>query len=300
MYVSVIIPTYNRSTLIASILDALEKQTFREFEVIVSNDGSTDDTAAVLLNVQNNYTYPITILNNKNGGRSIARNIGARAAKGELLVFFDDDVRPNPKCLALHVDFHQKHPNALLDGPALYDLDVVKNKGDFQWYRSNLEMSWYTKNNYPVKKERAGLVGANKSMPKALFWELGGLDEQLTDSEDFEFAYRAMHQYKYEIYFDYRTWVYHDDYKSFPQYLKRRMEANGSSKNLVQLYPEILEQYSSKFIFKPTPWKQPFFNLFKTPFFRNLPTTKFFLNCFPQKLRYKLYDIIITANTLYN
>lgn len=300
MFVSVIIPTYNRSHLILSILDALELQTFKGFEVVISNDGSTDNTVQVIRENQVKYSFDINILDNKNGGRSIARNEGVRNAKGDLLVFFDDDVRPNPNCIQLHVDFHNKYPNALLDGPALYDLEEVKTKGDFQWYRSNLEMSWYVKNDQPVKKERAGLVGANKSMSKALFWEVGGLDEQLTDSEDFEFAFRAMHQYNYAIYFDYRTWVYHDDYKDFQQYLKRRMEANGSSKRLVRLFPEILEHYSSKFIFKPSPWKQPFFNIFKTSFFRKLPTTSFFLNYFPQKIRYKLYDIIITANTLYN
>ncbi|MFT5645523.1 MAG: glycosyltransferase involved in cell wall biosynthesis [Aureispira sp.] len=300
MFVSVIIPTYNRSHLILSILDALELQTFKDFEVVISNDGSTDDTVQVIKDNQGKYNFDINILDNKNGGRSIARNKGVRNAKGDLLVFFDDDVRPNSNCIQLHVDFHEKHPNSLLDGPALYDLEVVKTKGDFQWYRSNLEMGWYVKGNHPVKKERAGLVGANKSMSRALFWEVGGFDEQLTDSEDFEFAFRAMHHCNYDIYFDYRTWVYHDDYKSFQLYLKRRLEANGSSKRLIQLFPEILEHYSSKFIFKPNKWKQPFFNIFKASFFRKLPETTFFLNFLPQKIRYKLYDIIITANTLYN
>lgn len=300
MLVSVIIPTYNRSHLILSILDALEVQTFKEFEVVISNDGSTDDTVQVIKAHQAKYPFDINILDNENGGRSIARNEGVRHAKGDLLVFFDDDVRPNPNCIQLHVDFHKKQANCMLDGPALYDLEVVKEKGDFQWYRSNLEMSWYVKNDGPVKKERAGLVGANKSMPKALFWEVGGFDEQLTDSEDFEFAFRAMHKHNYDIYFDYRTWVYHDDYKSFEQYLNRRLEANGSSKRLVRLFPEILEYYSSKFIFKPNKWKQPIFNIFKAKFFQKLTTTTFFLKCFPQKVRYKLYDIIITANTLYN
>ncbi len=299
MTVSVIIPTYNRSHSILNILEALEQQTFKEFDVIISNDGSTDDTTQVIRDNINRYSFDITLLDKENGGRAIARNVGVRAATGDLLVFFDDDVRPSPRCLELHVAFHTTHPEALLDGPALYDLEIVKTKGDFQWYRSNLEMSWYTKNDHPVKKERAGLVGANKSMPRALFWKVGGLDEQLTDSEDFEFAFRAMHEHHYDIYFDYRAWVYHDDYKDFSQYLQRRREANGSSKRLVRLFPAILEQYSAKFIFTPNPWKKPLFTIFQARFFEKLPTTTFFL-WLPQKIRYKLYDIIITANTLYN
>jgi glycosyltransferase involved in cell wall biosynthesis len=300
MFVSIIIPTYNRSHLILSILDALEVQTFKEFEVVISNDGSTDDTVQVIEDHREKYTFDINILNNKNGGRSVSRNVGAKAAKGDLLIFFDDDVRPNAKCIELHAEFHKKHSNSLLDGPSLFDLEVAKEKGDFQWYRSNLEMTWYVKSDRPVKKEGAGLNGGNQSMPKALFEKVGGFDEQLTDSEDFEFAFRAMHKHDHEIYVDYRTWVYHDDYKSFQQYFKRRTEANGSSKRLVHLFPEILEYYPAKFTFKPSPWKQPIFNIFKAKFFQKLPTTTFFLKCFPQKVRYKLYDIIITANTLYN
>lgn len=300
MYLSVVIPTYNRSNLILTLLDAIEQQTFRDFEVIISNDGSTDDTAAVLHANQDQYNYPITVLHNSNGGRAVCRNRGAREAKGEVLVFFDDDIRPNPRCLELHAAFHREHPMAIFNGPALFDMAVVEAKGDFQYYRAKLEMSWYTRNDGPEQKMRAGLVGANKSMPRALFEELGGYNETLTDSEDFELAYRALHQYNYPIYFDYRAWVYHDDYKDFSQYLRRRLEANGSSKRLVERFPEILECYSEKFIFEPTPWKQPFFNIFKSQFFKTFPTTSFFQNYLPRNVRYKLYDIIITANTLYN
>jgi glycosyltransferase involved in cell wall biosynthesis len=300
MFVSVIIPTYNRSTTILYILEALESQTFQNFEVIICNDGSTDNTRTVLQKAQLTSTYPIHVLNNPNAGRAAARNRGAQAAKGEVFVFFDDDVRPNPKCLALHVEFHTSHTSCCMDGPYLFDLELSKQQGDFQYYRAQLEMSWNVENKGFTKKKRAGINGGNHSMPRTLFMTLGGYNEQLTDSEDFEFAFRAMHHYQYDIYNNYQAWVYHDDFKNFQQYFKRRLEANNSSKRLVHLYPEILVHYSSKFIFHPKLWKRPFFNVFKAPFFQNLPTTKFFLNCFPQKLRYKLYDIIITANTLYN
>lgn len=296
--ISVIIPTYNRSDKILNILDALEQQTFKDFEVVISNDGSTDDTADVIERTQSDYSYKIILLNNPNGGRAVARNRGVAEASGEILVFYDDDVRPNTNSLKLHNRFHEEYESAILNGPALYDMKRIC--GDFQRFRAKMEMSWYEKLSQPVRKDRGGLVGANKSMPKQLFIEIGGFDERLTDSEDFEFSFRARHVHKVPIYMDYRAWVYHDDYKDFPAYISRRLSANSSSKRLVKLFPEILEHYPDKFVFQPKRWKKPLFKFFQAKFWINFPTTKVFRYLLPKAVRYKLYKTIITANTLYN
>ncbi len=85
--VSVIIPTYNRSRLLAGAIESVYKQTYRDFEVIVSDDGSTDDSEKVTKE-----RFPdVVYIKHEHGGVSFSRNIAISRAKGELLAFLDDD-----------------------------------------------------------------------------------------------------------------------------------------------------------------------------------------------------------------
>lgn len=85
--VSVVIPAYNRAHLICQTLESVLAQTYRDFEVIVVDDGSTDDTLAVL----SAYGDRIGIIRQSNRGLSSARNTGIREATGEFVAFLDSD-----------------------------------------------------------------------------------------------------------------------------------------------------------------------------------------------------------------
>ena len=85
--VSVVIPVYNGARTIGRALESVFGQTFRDFEIIVVNDGSTDDTASVLAG----YGDRIQVVSQSNRGVSAARNAGLRVSVGEYLVFLDDD-----------------------------------------------------------------------------------------------------------------------------------------------------------------------------------------------------------------
>jgi hypothetical protein len=86
--ISVIIPTYNSSQTIAETLNSVLSQTFENFEVIIINDGSTDDLNLVLESFQD---VRLKIFHYQNGGLAIARNRGIKQAKGEYLAFLDAD-----------------------------------------------------------------------------------------------------------------------------------------------------------------------------------------------------------------
>src|SRR5262245_26527586 len=106
MTVSVIVPTYNGAHKILSLLRALEKQTRLPEEVIVVIDGSTDGTSDLLR--QNTFALPgLRIIEQLNGGRSKVRNRGAKEAKSELLIFFDDDTVPTEACIEHHLLHHE-------------------------------------------------------------------------------------------------------------------------------------------------------------------------------------------------
>jgi glycosyltransferase involved in cell wall biosynthesis len=88
--VSVVIPLYNGAHTIAEVLRALYQSSFRDFEVVIVNDCSTDDSLQVLASVSDR--YPHRLINfDKNLGVSRARNAGAAAARGEIIFFIDAD-----------------------------------------------------------------------------------------------------------------------------------------------------------------------------------------------------------------
>lgn len=105
MKVSVIIPTYNRAGTIVRTVESVLAQTVPPSEVIVVDDGSTDDTAATL----DRFLGRIRILRQANQGASAARNTGIRAAEGDLIAFLDSDDAWLPTKNERQLDLFRRH-----------------------------------------------------------------------------------------------------------------------------------------------------------------------------------------------
>jgi glycosyltransferase involved in cell wall biosynthesis len=90
MLVSVIIPAYNASKFIQETLNAVIQQTHRDLEIIVVDDGSTDDTARIVKGVQKEDSR-VTLYRQANQGASVARNLGIEKSKGDFIAFLDAD-----------------------------------------------------------------------------------------------------------------------------------------------------------------------------------------------------------------
>src|SRR5215211_4680469 len=84
--VSVVIATWNRSNYLRLAIESVLRQSFRSFEVLVVDDGSTDDTAEVV----RAFGAPVRLIQQRNQGRSTARNAGIREARGDLIALLDD------------------------------------------------------------------------------------------------------------------------------------------------------------------------------------------------------------------
>lgn len=95
---SVIIPTYNRAALLREALDSVFAQTFTDYEVIVVDDGSEDDTPAVIAS----YGQRVRFYRQENSGPGAARNLGIQNAAGEYLAFLDSDDVWFPWTLAIY------------------------------------------------------------------------------------------------------------------------------------------------------------------------------------------------------
>ncbi|MCI5931262.1 MAG: glycosyltransferase family 2 protein [Prevotella sp.] len=90
---TILTPTYNRASLLPRLFDSLLRQTNKDFEWIVVDDGSTDDTREVVANLKEKCggAFPMGYVYKANGGKHMAINIGAERARGELLFIADSD-----------------------------------------------------------------------------------------------------------------------------------------------------------------------------------------------------------------
>lgn len=113
--------TYNRAHLLGRVLDACFEQTATKgsFEVVLVNDGSTDETAAVIERARQRAGAPFTVIDQRNSGLAKGRNVGIERASGERIIFIDDDVLPTPSFVAEHLRSHDLYPNAIVRGAAI-------------------------------------------------------------------------------------------------------------------------------------------------------------------------------------
>ena len=105
--ISVIIPTYNRSNVVCQSIDSVLTQTYHNIEIIVVDDGSTDDTLMVLAN----YGDQIKVIKQANGGVGTARNAGLKAATGDYIGFLDSDDYYLPTKIEEQVSYLCDHPS---------------------------------------------------------------------------------------------------------------------------------------------------------------------------------------------
>ncbi len=108
--VTVIIPTYNRDWILKEAIDSVLSQDFENFELIVVDDGSTDNTQDIL----DGYTRDIIVLRQDNCGVSAARNAGIASASGHFIAFLDSDDLWLPGKLSMQIDFFNSNPDALI------------------------------------------------------------------------------------------------------------------------------------------------------------------------------------------
>ena len=109
-FFSIIIPAYNLENYIAAALQSVLVQTFQDFEIIIVDDGSSDETVSI---IQSFHDPRIRLVSQVNGGVSRARNAGMKKAVGAYIAFMDGDDYWYPEHLELAADFFNRHPEIL-------------------------------------------------------------------------------------------------------------------------------------------------------------------------------------------
>jgi glycosyltransferase involved in cell wall biosynthesis len=160
MKLSIQLCTYNRARLLERVLEACFDQTLPadQYEVVLVNDGSTDDTLAVIERARRIATCAFTVVNQPNGGLAKARNAGIARCTGERIAFIDDDVLPTPVFAAQHLASDAKHGDVVVRGAAI-------NTESFDalpvpvWTPKNYSANWFWTTNVSVRRSRLDAVG---------------------------------------------------------------------------------------------------------------------------------------------
>jgi glycosyltransferase involved in cell wall biosynthesis len=188
--VSVIIPAYNAARTIDQTLDSVLSQTFQDFEVVVVDDGSTDDTPAVLARRR----PQARVLTKVNEGRpAAARNLGVRASCGEYVAFVDADDTWHPDKLARQVAMLDHNPTVGL----VYTADATINaRGDIM--SVNPCPPGARGQIYDLLRVHNVMVGSSVVIRRAAFDQAGGFDETLTSIENWDLWIRISRRWTIE------------------------------------------------------------------------------------------------------
>lgn len=177
--VSVIIPVYNGACYLGAALASVMAQQAQPLEVIVVDDGSTDETPAVVAQWQQSATLPIHYRYQANAGPAAARNHGVALAQGDLLAFLDADDWWHPQKLQWQIERLLREPTL---GYVVCHMQVVQ-AANTQWPRS-LNQAHY-QNDPPCLLPSALLVR------REIFEQVGPFDEHYRYSDDADWFLRA-------------------------------------------------------------------------------------------------------------
>jgi GT2 family glycosyltransferase len=181
--ISVVIPAYVAQETVAAAISSVLWQTYRDLEVVVVDDGSTDATGAIA----GSFPEPVRVVRQENAGVAAARNRGIAEAKGELIAFCDADDLLLPTHLDALVEIYDRHGGIATSNcywlfAAGIDPARTRYKGRFprpeQQRRAILEQNF---------------VSTRSLFPKTLVDEVGPFDGELKVAEDWDFWLRAIY-----------------------------------------------------------------------------------------------------------
>lgn len=243
--VSVVIPTFQRCSSVRRAVEALAGQTLpsKAYEVVVSIDGSEDGTREML--AAQRVPFALRSVCRSKRGRAAAVNAGVGEARGQLVVFLDDDMEAAPGLLAAHLGAHTS-----IGGPGR-SLGVIGAAPVVT--RSSSPLSEYLARRFQERLDTLAQPGrvprfndaytGNFSVPRATLLDIGGFDEsfRLYGHEDYEFVLRLVKAGAQLVFSPAALAFQHQD-KEFPS-LARDTVARGKTAVLfARKHPEVLRE----------------------------------------------------------
>ncbi len=183
--ISVIIPVFNREKTIKRAIESVKNQTLKAHEIIVVNDGSTDNTLNILKSIEE-----IKVISQENLGVSAARNAGIEMAKGEWIAFLDSDDWWFEEKLEKQMNFHKKYP------------DILISQTDEIWIKNGIKINkakrFRKKLQGKIFKESLQMCHISPSavmIHRSVFEDVGLFDTSLPACEDYDLWLRISKKY---------------------------------------------------------------------------------------------------------
>jgi len=192
--VTVIIPTYNRAHLVCRAIQIVLNQTYKDFELIIVDDGSTDNTEDIIKEFKKKDERIKYIRHKKNKGGSAARNTGIKAAKGEYIAFQDSDDEWLPEKLKKQMEIFKNTSSKI--GVVYTGFWRIKDNK-----KTYIPQSWVKQKNGNIYSEilKGNFVGTPTILTKKkCFKKVGSFDERLPQLQDWELVIRLSKYYNFK------------------------------------------------------------------------------------------------------
>lgn len=195
--ISVVIPLYNKEKSIGNTLQSVCEQTFTDFEVVVVDDGSTDESGTI---ADNYHDARVRVIHKGNGGVSSARNRGIQESVGEYIALLDGDDQWDNEYLQEQVCMIKDFPEAAMWGINFAEFSEGKQSRELatglpKGYRGYLD------HYYELPNRRSDLFcSSSVVIRKDVFDMVGCFDENLKYSEDLDMWYRIISNYPVAFY----------------------------------------------------------------------------------------------------
>ena len=190
---SIIIPTYNRAYVVGRAIQSVLNQTYKNFEILVVDDGSTDNTNEIVRSVNDERVRYIR--HEKNKGAAAARNTGIMAAKGKYIAFQDSDDEWLPEKLEKQMAAFR---NASSQIGVVYT-GMLRIEGDGKTYMPPPEVTEKEGNIYHSLLRRSFVFTSSTVVRRECFTEVGIFDEHFPHAEDWDLWIRISKYYHFRF-----------------------------------------------------------------------------------------------------
>ena len=239
MYLTVVIPTHNRRDCCKEALLYFNNQSFKDFEIIIVDDGSEDGTGEIVNNLA--VFYPLRYFYQTNKGQAAARNLGIKNAQGEIIFFTDDDCVPaENNLLAIHAQAHKniKNNRAVFLGRAVLHPSIKITP--FIKYIDDYHLA-YSKIKHQDDVPPGCFYPDNISINKDFLIQAGMFDQEFFPKsayEDGELGFR-LHKKGMKLIFIPEAKVWHNNYIRFKSYPNDMWKRGYWSVRLAEKVPEL-------------------------------------------------------------
>ena len=212
--ISVVIPAYNAGKTIQECIESTLNNDYNNFEVIVVDDRSTDDTKEIIGRINDDRLR--FFANETNCGASFTRNYGIKKSEGEIVLLLDADAYVKGDWIRKHAKLHEEISADIIGGGIIGIYDTIYGKCD------GLSSWWmcmpYSKDYY-VRKYH--IPTNNMSVKRSVFEKIGYFNEDLETGEDVEFCFKALRN-ELRIYFKSDLVTYHYDRNDLRGFLEHQ------------------------------------------------------------------------------